>query len=408
MKKRYLTAQEATELLDISAATLYAYVSRGLIRSEAAEGSNRSRRYHAEDVTRLLERKAERQNPARIAEAALNWGMPVLDSALTLIADDGLYYRGYDAILLAQTRSLEEVAALLWTGRFETSAALFSGPQVQPSPWGVAALDGRLSLYQRMMTALALASEDDLLAYDLSADNVARTGARILDHLTAALVGADVAGDRVAGRLQAGWCAARPDAAGLLNAALVLCADHELNASSFAARVAASAETQPYGVIMTGLATAQGLKHGGNTERVAALLRELDEPGAARRVIAERLRRGERIPGFGHPLYQNGDPRAAFLLDRLRADYADTPVVRLADAATSAVRATLALEPNIDFVLVVLARLFELPAGAPLALFALGRTVGWVAHAIEQYQTQQLIRPRARYVGPTPGDTESL
>lgn len=395
MAERYLTAKEATEQLGVTRDTLYAYVSRGLIRSEAADGNSRARRYHADDVRRLMDRKAERANPARVAEAALNWGMPVLDSALTLIADGRLYYRGYDVAALATERTFEDVAGLLWTGSMERGIFEDLSQPEQPQP------DARLSLFRRMMTALVMTSEDDLLAYDLSRQNVARTGVRILHLMTSAIVGMDVNGG-IAARLAARWCSDVPCAQALLNAALILCADHELNASSFAARVAASADTQPYGVAMAGLATLQGLKHGGNTERVAALLREIETPERARRVIAERVRRGEGVPGFGHYLYPDGDPRAVFLLDALRTAQLDSTGVRLGEAVIATMREALAVEPNIDFALVLLARTLQLPDGAPLALFALGRTAGWIAHAIEQYEEKQLIRPRARYVGPPP------
>jgi citrate synthase len=405
MTKRYLTAAEATERLNVTPATLYAYVSRGLIRSEAADGNSRARRYHAEDVERLLERKAERQNPARVAETALHWGVPVLDSTLTLITDDRLYYRGYDVAALADNRTLEQVAALLWTGDFDRAETLFAqGAALDRN--GVAFAGGAaLSLFQRMVSALTLASEEDLLAYDFQPERVAQAGARILNLLTLALVGESVGGAGIAERLQAGWCPAQPEARALLNAALVLCADHELNASSFAARVAASADAQPYHVVIAGLAAARGLKHGGNTERVAALLREIALSGDVRPVLAAWVRRGERIPGFGHTLYPNGDPRAVYLLDRLRGGYGESDLMQRVDALVVAVRQMLALEPNIDFALVALAHLLALPEGAPFALFGLGRTVGWVAHAIEQYETQQLIRPRARYRGPAPGET---
>jgi citrate synthase len=396
MAERYLTAKEATEQLGVTRDTLYAYVSRGLIRSEAADGSSRARRYHTEDVQRLIDRKAERANPARVAEAALNWGMPVLDSSLTLIADGRLTYRGHDATALATTQAFEAVAALLWTGELEAAAGLFA---LRPHP-NVPPIDISLSLFQRMMTALVLESESDLLAYNLSPQHVAQTGVRILNLLTQALVGWRDDDTSIAVRLAAAWCPGQPDAQSLMNAALILCADHELNASSFAARVAASADTQPYGVVMAGLATLQGLKHGGNTARVAALLREIETPERARQVIAERIRRGEGVPGFGHHLYPDGDPRAVFLLEQLRASQPDSASVDLADAVTAVMREGLSLEANIDFALVVLTRALQLPDGAALALFALGRTAGWIAHAIEQYGEQQLIRPRARYVGP--------
>src|SRR5262249_29294563 len=115
-KDQYLTAQEATKELGVSAATLYAYVSRGLIRSEPVDGKKRVRRYHREDLQRLKERKELRRNPAKLAEQALHWGAPVLESAITLIANGRLYYRGHDVLSLAATRAVEEVAGLILLG----------------------------------------------------------------------------------------------------------------------------------------------------------------------------------------------------------------------------------------------------------------------------------------------------
>jgi citrate synthase len=121
-----------------------------------------------------------------------------------------------------------------------------------------------------------------------------------------------------------------------------------------------------------------------------------------RSAVADRLRRGEPLDGFGHPLYLNGDPRAAELIELMRDRYAKsaelTFVLDFADAAASAIRE----KPNIDFALAALARVLHLPSGSPLTLFAIGRTVGWIGHAIEQYATGQLIRPRAKYTGVVP------
>src|SRR5919199_418694 len=123
---RYMSALQAAEELGVSPATLYAYVSRGLVRSEAAEKGGRSRRYRAEDVRRLRERKEQRRDPSKAAEGALYWGAPVMESAITLIADGRLYYRGRDALELISGSSIEEVAALIWTGDPAGAAGLFS------------------------------------------------------------------------------------------------------------------------------------------------------------------------------------------------------------------------------------------------------------------------------------------
>src|SRR5689334_9992695 len=125
-KTEWIDAKAATRLLGVSRATLYAYVSRGYVRSEPVPGTPRERRYAREDVERLRVRAEERRNPEKAAAHALRWGVPILESGITLIANGKLYYRGHDAAELARTRSLEEVAALVWTGAFDTD--LFDTP----------------------------------------------------------------------------------------------------------------------------------------------------------------------------------------------------------------------------------------------------------------------------------------
>lgn len=400
---RYLTAKEATKLLGVSTATLYAYVSRGLIRSETGTADSRARRYRAEDVEQLNKRKTYRQNPTKAAQDALHWGTPLLESALTLITEEGLYYRGYDALKLATRHTVEEVAALLWTGQLENAQRLFATyPPVERYIQRVTQLDASLSHIQRLHIALTLAANENLTAYDLHPQRVAQTGARILRLMVAVLAGKSSETMSIVDLLQSSWCPAEPHAAELLNAALIVCADHELNVSAFTARVAASAETQPYWIVIAGMAALQGTRHGGNLERVDALLRIIDEPQQARQVIVERLRLGERIPGFGHHLYPEGDPRARFLLHRIREYYPQSASIVLADTIIEVVQEIIAQAPNIDFALAILARTLQLPSEASLAIFALGRTIGWIGHAIEQYASGALIRPRASYVGEPP------
>ncbi len=403
-KSRYLTTQEACELLGVTPATLYAYVSRGLIRSEAVAGNHRARRYHAEDVDTLRQRKEQRRNPARAAETALNWGTPVLESALTLITEERLYYRGYAALDLARTRSIEEVAGLMWAGRL---AAPSEG--VAPARVSVDLFGGlpALSVTQRLYIALAVAAEDDLHAYDLSAPRAAETGRSILRLMAGVLAGRDASEDDIATLLTNQWRPGDRAARQLISAALVLCVDHELSASSFTARVVASAASNPYRVVIAGLAALEGARHGGNLSRVRALLRDVGEPERARQTVADWLRRGESIPGFGHPLYPHGDPRARLLLDLLREAYSDAPAVRLVDATIAVVQEATGTAPNIDLALTMMEDALKLPRDSGFGLFALGRTVGWIAHAIEQYAIPTLIRPRAKYIGPPPRSTEN-
>jgi citrate synthase len=243
---------------------------------------------------------------------------------------------------------------------------------------------------------------DDLAAYDLRPAAVAQTGARILHLLVAIAAGELSTKGAIARKLQQGWTPDNPQAADLINTALILCADHELNVSSFTAHCIASAGATPYQAVIGGLAAMQGVKHGGSTERVESFLREANTSAGVRPALAGRLKRGESIPGFGHPLYPEGDPRGKVLLDLITTTYPESPVVSLVHAVVEEALRVIGERPNIDFGLATLARTLDLPPGGPIALFALGRTIGWVGHIIEQYQLDRIIRPRARYVGEPP------
>jgi citrate synthase len=407
VNSRYVSAAQAAAELDIRLATLYAYVSRGLIRSEQTGSRRRERQYYREDVQKLKEAKEHRRHPARVAARALHWGAPVLESQLTLIADGRLYYRGYDALELAIRHSLEEVATLLWTGKLENSAALFE----RGRKFGIEKLQAILSrvsempLIEKFQVALPVASLGDPAAYDFRPLPVAQTGSRLLSLMTFIAAGNGLtrrANIDIARALQDGWAPGNPGAAPLIRAALVLCADHELNVSSFTARCAASAGATPYAAITAALSALQGTRHGGETRKVEALVRETGRAANAGRVLANRLKQGERLPGFGHVLYPDGDPRARLLIQLVTAAYPRAQHVRTGNAIVNRVQDLTGEHPTIDFGLVLLSHALGLPEDAPIGLFALGRSVGWIAHIIEQYQEDELIRPRARYTGPMP------
>jgi citrate synthase len=400
---RYLTAGQAAEELGVSLATLYAYVSRGMIRSEAL-GRSRSRRYRAEDVRRHKERKERRRDPDGVVEGALHWGTPVMESGITLIADGGLYYRGRDVAALAAGSTIEEVAALIWTGDPAGVRDLFppGWPGLSPRLRAVlGSLEG-LSPVETFQALLPLAEAEDPAAYDLRPPAVARTGAGVLRVMTSVAVGVAGTAAGIAETLRRGWCPRDPGSEALLNSALILCADHELPVSTFAARCVASSEATPYAVVAAGLAALGGVRHGGQIELVEVFLREVEATGDARRAIAGRLRRGEEIPGFGHSLYPEGDPRGGELLRLTGAAYPNSPVVALSSAVEAEALEVMGERPTVDLGLVTLARALGLPPGGAIGLFALGRSIGWIGHAIEQYESGSLIRPRARYVGEQP------
>src|SRR5215472_5611538 len=399
--ERYMTARQAAATLDISLPTLYSYVSRGMLRSEPITGKPRVRRYLRDDVLRLTERKEFRNNPAKAAEKGLHWGSPVLPSALTLIDAGRLFYRGVDVIELAEHSTLEQVAALLWTGNTKQSG-LFADDDATPRsiPASLFKSIRRLEPVERCQMILPLAASSDLSAHDLRPAAVAKTGAHILRLLFSAVAGFPAAPPLEQALVRA-WTPNRKSVASALRGALILCADHELNVSAFTARCIASARSTPYEVVLGALAAFRGRRHGGVPEEVEMLFRDAHKMADCRQVLAARLRSFGYIPGFGHQLYPNGDPRAKKLIS-LANTYGRPREVELAKRLILASHALTGDYPNLDFGLTVFARALGLSSEAPIAVFALGRTVGWIAHAIEQYADDQIIRPRARYMGPNP------
>lgn len=387
--KRRLTAQEAAERLGINVSTVYAYVSRGHLRSEPGGTNQRTRMYPAEEVDRLLSKREQRKDPAHVAQTALNWGPAVLDSSITRIENGELYYRGQAVRTMALTNTVEEVAAMIWTDADQ--AINFAG--ARPIPKEARAIK---PLFARMHAVLALEEARDETAFDLRTPAVVRTGARILALLVETACGRHPETLGVAKTLASAWAPKDPHAESLLSAALIMCADHELNISAFTARCTASAGSTPYAAVSAGLHALAGYKHGGESLHTEALLNTIAEPGAARPHVAGMLRRGERVPGFGHRLYPDGDPRASTLLNELARLRKSDPIAK---ALARAMHDLAGERPTIDFALALLSRLLHLPDGSPLVLFALGRTIGFIGHAIEQYESGTMIRPRARYVG---------
>jgi len=401
----WMSSVDAANALGVRRPTLYAYVSRGLLRSQVMPGTTRERGYSREDVERLKRRTEAHRYPDKAAERALQWGLPVLESAIALIDGRRLYYRGHDAVTLARSRSVQEVASLIWTGRFDgpaqTAADLEAG---RVTSVGSASHD-RLSFVARAQTALARASARDPLAFDARPASAAAAGWRILQVLTRTAAGPAATAPTIDQTLARAW-----DVAGrggdLLRSALILCADHELNVSAFTARCVASAGSSPYAVVIAGLSALEGTRHGGASARVEAMLESLRRQRDLPSALAGRRRRGEPIEGFGHPLYRDGDPRAASLLDLLRARYPKSAELGYVWTLRNAGTAATGEHPTIDFALAALARVLRLPPGSPLTIFAIGRAIGWIGHAIEQYATGQLIRPRAKYVGVAPGSAD--
>jgi citrate synthase len=399
----WLSAADAAARLGVSRQTLYAYVSRGHLRAHQDPVTLRSR-YRRSEVEHLAARHAAARQPKRVAGQALDWGLPVLSSALTLIHQGRPYYRGRDVLAWAETASLEDTASLLWS---------FDAADAFGDPWPsidtrIAALLKRCARQpqpQRLLSAWGLFP-----------------AAATPDGSTAAEAGGLVRRMALAGTLRAAPRRGRspvpvhqqlrhawqlpPSCDGALRQALVLCADHELNPSSFTARCVAATGADLAACVSAGLAALSGPRHGGVTGRVEALWPHVESTPATRRSLTRWLgEQGEGrqdrtaarlgVPGFGHPLYPDGDPRAHALLTLLPRNARRERFVSLVQDLTGQL-------PALDFGLVALCRSLGAPPGAAFTLFAVARTVGWIAHALEQREDGQLIRPRAAYTGLPP------
>lgn len=401
-----LTAREACRLLGISQATLYAYVSRGLLESRPGT-DHRSRRYPRRDVERLAQRKQVGRGAAAGAAHSLDRGLPVLETRVSLIRPDGPYYRGHSAVRLVRDgATLEDAARLLWDcGEHDPFAALDGGGW--PAHVAALAADTALPPLERAMAAIPLLALGTRSALNSTARARHEIAATLLHQNAALLVGHPPPASPAHAMLAEVWKPGDAGFADLVRAALVLCADHELNVSAFAARVVASTGAHLHATVCAGLAALSGPRHGGATARAYALIQDTLIAGARDGIsphdfIETRLQRGDDLPGFGHALYSHGDPRAAELLARLRTQHTDTNMMRELDSIITATEDLSGQHPNIDFMLAAICHANALPATPALVMFAAGRLAGWLAHALEQQAEGKLIRPRARYTGVEP------
>jgi len=395
---QWLSASEAAALLDVKRATLYAYAARGKITARPARDGRRSL-YLRDDLERLRSRRDARAGHGAVAASALRWGEPVLDSAITAIRADGPWYRGRCACDWAREGvAFEEVAEHLWAS--------------EPASWGGGSppqVEEGLSPIDAIAIALPRLAVDDPRRHLPATEANLRTARQLIPQLVAAIAHARGGRDRARAATEAPNVAAalavalgiapRPRVLDALNATLVVSADHELNPSSFTARVSASAGADLHACLSAATATLSGPRHGGIPERIAAVLEEIGRPERAAVVVRDRLRRGDAIPGFGHPLYPDGDPRFTVMIDAARHLGKRRRALALVEALVGAMDLAGAPAPTYDLGTTAVAAALGLGHQAATAMFAIGRCAGWIAHVIEQREAGFLLRPRARYVG---------
>ncbi|WP_062365039.1 citrate/2-methylcitrate synthase [Variovorax paradoxus] len=376
----WISMTEACKLLGVQPQTIYAYVSRGKLEVMPDPADTRRRLYRAEDVAGLARRKQAGRKHETLAANTLFGSEPSIPTALSAFSRGRPYYRGRDAVRMARTATLEDAAQLLWGAEhavdFTCMASLRSG-----KPGRGAAFAALASL------AAAGHSTGGRLTRVLHAESQDLVGR------LANAFGASPGHEPLHLRFAKGW--KQPaKVADLLRTALVLLADHELTSSAFAARIAASTGASLPACLLAGLTTLSGPLHGDASGRVRALFSEVERLGEDQ-VLAHHLSNGLSLAGFGHHLYPDGDPRAAALLALFE------PPKVIARFIAKVTKLT-GLQPNIDVALAAMAAHHRLPADAAFGLFATARSVGLLAHSLEQLGTAQVIRPRGRYVGPVP------
>jgi citrate synthase len=395
----FMTSHEAARTLNVKLATVYAYAAKGLLRPHAGRGPGRRSLYLREEVVRLKQRAAARAGHTAVAAGALRWGEPVLDSAITRIdTEAGPLYRGQSAIELSRRRRFEEVAELLFSGVATTGFPWTTPlrPPIGRAPFDVLSWCTHVLSLLALRMPLAPNPEQEItqgrqavrfLVAALAADGVRRRAAlsanTVAQSLSLALTGVFPS----------------PLQEKALNAVLILSADHELNASTFAARVAAGAGAPLLACLVSAMATLSGPLHGSSVLRIETLIEEVERT-SVKRTIESRLARGEAFPGFDAGPYLNGDPRTGPLLELARnLARRSARLRRMAGLVRNLERVT-GLTPSIDFGFVAMAEAFGLSPRFGACFFAVGRMAGWIAHVLEHRTSGVHIRPRARYVGP--------
>lgn len=390
----YLTAQAAAKRLNISVSSLYSYVSRGLIGSKSGQGKDRKRLYLIEDIRQLEQKKQLRQQPVEGVKNALHGGMPVITSRVSRIDNGKLFYRQYDLEQLLGTVTFEQIAQLLWRGELSQTFDWRNGrillkKLIQQSGRSVVSVD--YPFMQQAQSQLLFLDMIDQQSLFKQRDNVLRMAINCLLSFCY-IVTNQYPKIRLAEHLSQHWQCDQHHQ--IIEMALIVCADHELNASTFTGRCIASTGANLYQVVNGALSAFSGPKHGGMAKSVEYFWQQLQQSDHPQQLVAEWQARNAAVPGFGHPLYPAGDPRARYLLNLLTSfDHPECD--KLQDLLTM-----MALQnyyPTVDLALVAAEKMLGLPQGGATILFTMGRTVGWVAHAIEQYQSDDLIRPRAAY-----------
>ena len=390
----YVTSKEATELLKIKYSTLYSYVHDKKIRSIVSPSNKKKRLYNSKDIESLLANK-KTESARTISNRALHWGTPVLETRISHISDDNLFYRSYPIKYLAKEYTFEQVTSYLWTGDFIQSKTFFNN---NTRTLKEKHLDHTAQAIQIFLAKLGMEDLEGQIIHD-----VPTLGAIIIQKIVNGITN-NFSNEEIHVKLAKYFCPDVKHADELIKASLIVIADHDLNASSFTARVVASTGANLYQVLIAGLSALTGYKHGGNTLKIEMFVKEL----LIELDIEKNLknRKEEIIIGFGHKLYSNTDIRAEILLKLLGEKFGQETRFQVIKKVERSCINESGKKPNVDFALYavayVLRKKFDSVSDFAFFLFALGRMAGWIAHTVEEYAQNELIRPRSEYIGPPP------
>ncbi|MGV6876377.1 citrate synthase [Pseudochelatococcus sp. B33] len=384
----YVSSAVATQILGVRSATLYAYASRGLVRTRVDATDPRKRFYNLKDLKALVRRKALAKRPDEAAASTLNFGLPIMSSQLSAIDERRILYRGHDVVDWSSTATLEQTAALLW----DCSLNYFAEPrtiEVDPAILAIGAEQAKVD--QRCLVAMAHLAARSTGGYRRDKQPAFTDAVTIVRTMLALILGKAADRNPIHSQLSEHW-GLDPERADLCRLALSLSADYELNTATFGVRVVASTGASLSSCVCAGLAAYGSPFHAGQMDLIESLFEEAEKQDS-RHALAARIQRGENLPIFGLQLHERGDPRAQAILARLPPD---APSLRVIEEMGT----LLGMSPNLNIALVAMRRALALPRDAAVSLFLLARCVGWISHALEQQASERPIRPRARYPGP--------
>jgi citrate synthase len=409
-----LNTVEACVLLDIKPATLYTYVSRGLLHPTAQAGKT-ANRYLREEVEGLRVRSNARMGHGAVAANAMRWGQPVISTSVTEITPEGPRYRGHLAADLARyPGAFENVAELLWSGVLSDEKHTWPvAPVSKDIPRALAGMGIERDRHIRMMRVFSVAATalgGGSLTEEVRTGTITQYSRQMIfafagccGLLTESRQYALLTGDKPVAEhiVDALGVQATPELLHVLNAALIMGADHELASPTFAARIAASVGAGLHACIVTALASQSGSGLAGGCDRAEDLMWGITSQAQIKARVGDVARTRERLPGFGLPLYPQGDPRASFLIELARMNTHQTAQSELAFRFIEEVQQQLGIHPNIETGLVALCLTWELPARSASAIWGIGRTAGWIAHVLEQRLAGFVMRPRGQFVQKT-------